>query len=241
MEIKQEDNAQKLSFRQRVIMFLKRTARLVLWLIIGYFTVIVVGVIPVNNDFEPMPDGEGVEIFLVSNPVHSDIVLPIRTETIDWSETFPPDSFTGDTRFATHISIGWGDKGFYIETPEWADLKLSTAANALFWNSDCGLHVSVNQGSYSKENSRSVRISEEQYSALVEFIQESLKRDEDGSAILINDAAYGHSDAFFEAHGNYHCLNTCNSWTGAAMRAAGIRTARLTPLPRTIFLYLPTQ
>jgi uncharacterized protein (TIGR02117 family) len=226
---------------RRIVRFLKRTARLLLWIVIAYFLVLVIGLIPVNNDFQQPPEGEGVDIFLVSNPVHSDIVLPIKTDTIDWSDTFPPDSFTGDTRFSTHIAIGWGDKGFYIETPEWSDLKLSTAVKALFWTSPCGLHVSVNQGSFSKENSRSVRISNDQYQALVDYILASLKRDETGAAILIDDASYGHSDAFFEAHGNYHCLNTCNSWTGAAMRAAGIRTARLTPMPRTIFLYLPEE
>jgi uncharacterized protein (TIGR02117 family) len=229
----------KVSVRQRFSRILKRTGWILIWIVVGYFAIVVVGLIPVNNDFQPPPEGEGVEIFLVSNPVHSDIVLPIRSETVDWYQTFPPESFAGDTRFATHIAIGWGDRGFYIETPEWSDLKLSTAARALFWNSDCALHVSVNRGAFSRENSRSVRISVEQYQALVDYVQATLKRDTDGSTIGIEDAAYGQFDAFFEAHGNYHCFNTCNSWIGAAMRAAGLRTARLTPLPRTVFLYLP--
>jgi hypothetical protein len=32
---------------------------------------------------------------------------------------------------------------------------------------------------------------------------------------------------------------TCNCWVGEAMRSAGIRTAWFTPLPKTVFLYLP--
>jgi hypothetical protein len=43
-----------------------------------------------------------------------------------------------------------------------------------------------------------------------------------GVAILIPHAAYGPADASFEAEGHYHCFNTCNCWTGAALRSAGI-------------------
>ena len=31
-----------------------------------------------------------------------------------------------------YVAIGWGDRGFYVDTPTWADLKLSTLCNALF-------------------------------------------------------------------------------------------------------------
>ncbi len=89
------------------------------------------------------------------------------------------------------------------------------------------------------EAARSVRISVAQYERLVAYINASFQQAEDGSKIHIRNAAYGSNDAFFEAHGSYHCFNTCNCWTGGAMRSSGIRTAWFTPLPKTVFLYLP--
>ena len=63
--------------------------------------------IPVNNDFEPMPDG--VEIFFTSSAIHADIVMPIET-AIDWRDHFPAECFVGDVRGATHVTVGLGDR-----------------------------------------------------------------------------------------------------------------------------------
>jgi uncharacterized protein (TIGR02117 family) len=99
------------------------------------------------------------------------------------------------------------------------------------------MHVSLTAEEYLPEDARSIKISAEQYEQLGEFLLQSFRR-HDQSLIPIPKTAYGTYDAFYEAHGTYHCFNTCNCWAGAAMRSAGIRTARFTPLPKTIFLYL---
>jgi hypothetical protein len=39
-----------------------------------------------------------------------------------------------------YLAFGWGDKGFYLNTPEWADLKVSTALNAAFGLSSSAIH-----------------------------------------------------------------------------------------------------
>ena len=202
-----------------------------------YVLIVLAGLIPVNNDFEPTPDG--VEILLISNPVHADLVLPIDTNTMNWRKHFPADCFSGDTSGATHVAFGWGDKGFFIETPTWADLRASTAARALFWPSDTCMHVRLTKAAMLSDGSRSVTISVAQYERLVEYINESFQQESDASKIQVGVAAYGPNDAFFEAHGTYHCINTCNCWIGGAMRSSGIRCGWLTPLPKTVFLYLP--
>jgi len=211
--------------------------RAVLFLIALYLVIVLIGLIPVNNDFKP--DSDGIEILFISNPVHADVVLPIDTNTIDWREHFPADCFSGNTSGATHVSIGWGDKGFFIETPTWADLRVSTAAKALLWPSDCCMHVSLTEAKILREGSRSVMISVAQYERLVEYIIAGFQHQADGSKTRIDNAAYGYNDAFFQAHGTYHCVNTCNCWVGRTMQSAGIRTAWFTPLPKTVFLYLP--
>lgn len=171
--------------------------------------------------------------------MHADLVLPIWTEEIDWSEEFPAEYFQQDVSAATHVAIGWGDKGFYLETPTWADLKVSTAANALLLPSETCLHVSMIRGELSGEGVRSVTITAEQYRALVTFITKAFQRDAEGRAVQITGFAYHTNDAFFEAHGSYNCINTCNAWIGRALKSSGVRTPWLTPLPKTVFLYLP--
>lgn len=210
---------------------------MLLYAILLYVAIVLIGLIPVNNGFEPTADG--IEILLVSSPIHADVVLPIETETFNWRELFPDDCFSGDTTGATHVAIGWGDKEFFIDTPTWADLRVSTTAKAILWPSDCCVHVSYTKAEFRREGSRSVKISVAQYARLVEHVQASLTQETDGSIVQIADFAYGSHDAFFEAHGLYHCFNTCNCWVGNAMRAAGIRTGWFTPLPKTMFLYLP--
>jgi len=46
-------------------------------------------------------------------------------------------------------------------------------------------------------------------------------------------------DVRCQARGSYHCLNTCNCWVGRALRSCGVRTGWFTPLPKTVFFYLP--
>jgi uncharacterized protein (TIGR02117 family) len=221
---------------QCVRLFL-RAARIAASVLTLYLVIVLLGLLPVNNDFEQAP--EGIEIFLVSSPIHADVVLPIETDTINWRERFPADCFSGDTSAATHVAVGWGDRGFFVETPTWADVRMSVVAQALFWPSDTCMHVSLTRADFLADDARSVRISVAQYEQLVEYITASFQRTADGSVIQLDDASYGPHDAFFRAEGTYHCLNTCNCWTGRAMQAAGIRTGWLTPLPKTVYLYLP--
>ena len=202
-----------------------------------FLALLLVGLLPVNNDFTPSPDG--VEIFILSTPIHSDVVLPIEAAEIDWRRYLPADCFAGDTGFATHVAIGWGEKNFYMETPTWADLRISTAAKALLWPSECCLHVAYRTTRHFGSNTRSVRISAEQYHRLVRYLRDSFRTDDSGHLLPIADAAYGKYDAFFEARGTYHAFYTCNSWLGDALQAAGVRTAWFTPLPGTPMLYLP--
>ena len=207
------------------------------WAIAFYFSVVLLGLLPVNNAFEPTADG--IEIFLISSAVHADIVVPVKTDVLDWRKFFPARAFAGDATAATLAAIGWGDRGFFIATPTWADLQLTTAAKALFWPTAACLHVSLIARDSLPADAKSVKISTAQYEQLTAYIRKSFRVDRAGSPLQIPNAAYGPRDAFFEARGKYSCLNTCNSWVGRAMQAAGLRAGWFTPLPKTMFLYLP--
>ncbi len=199
--------------------------------------IVAIGLIPVHSDFRPAD--EGVEVSVVSNAVHADLVLPIQNGVIDWREVFPESYFPGDTTDADLISIGWGDKGFFLYTKTWGDLKPSVAAKALLWPSDTCVHVNMKNSMHLSSSARSVRISIQQYQQLVDAIHDSLELDEKGQAVPIDNFHYNQRDTFCEAKGTYHCLNTCNSWVGRKLQAAGVKTPWLSPLPKTVYLYFP--
>jgi len=215
----------------------KRLLLLVLALIGGYLLIVLVGLIPVNNDFDPS-QGK-IDIRVISSAVHADFLLPISNQVIDWRTVFPADCFRGDTSKVTHLAIGWGDRGFFLETPTWADIKVSTTANAMLWPSKSCMHVVMAYSNYGADGARQLFLTEQQYTELVEFIQQSFRRNEAGEILQIPDFSYHSNDAFFEARGSYNCLNTCNTWTGRGLKKCGVRVPCLTPLPKSVFLYLP--
>ena len=215
---------------------LKRTIKGLSLVIALYFAIIVVGLLPANNGFRSAKNG--VTIYVVSNAVHADIIVPCRHDAIDWREELQGVTFSNDVSNATHVAFGWGDQGFYLETPTWQDLKYSTAAKALFMPSNACIHVSFVRPNY-YPNSKAVSISDAQYKRLVKHVTESLVRDRHETVRQLPDYSYSWNDAFLEAKGTYHLLNTCNSWAGCALRRAGVRCPWLSPLPGSPTMYFP--
>ena len=220
--------------RVRFTRWLKRFLKLTLLAALIYVAVLLVGLIPVNNDFESADDG--VTLYVVSNAVHADIIVPRKHAGVDWGEAFSFATFPGDVSSQTHVAIGWGDRGFFLETQTWDDLKLSVAAKALFLPSESCVHVSFTAPEY-YSNSKSETVSHEQYLSLVEFIKQTLAKQDDGQYCQIDGYAYSTNDAFFKADGQYHLLNTCNSWVGRGLKAAGVKVPWLSPMPGSPTMY----
>lgn len=177
-----------------------------------------------------------ISIYLKTNGVHTDLVLPVKTEHKDWSRTIPyTNTLTPDSAF-NYIAFGWGDKGFYLETPTWGDLKASTAFKATFGLSQSAMHATY----YNKlkEGKRCVKlvISREQYERLITYIEKSLQIDTTGTAMAIaTRVRYGTHDAFYEAKGNYNLFHTCNTWANDGLKACGQKACWWTPFDTGIF------
>lgn len=204
--------------------------------ILLYLAIVAIGLIPVNNNFESDPDG--IEVRFTSSFIHADIVLPITTDLMDWRQEFPPDYFAGDTSAAKWIGIGWGDREYFARIPTWHNSQILSALRALFWPSESCVQVYLTRTVIPQEEMRTVKLTPAQYQRVIQYIRNTLHRQADGTLQQIPNANRGGHDAFFEAHGLYSVLNTCNNWIGRAMQTAGIRTGWFTPLPKTIFLYL---
>jgi uncharacterized protein (TIGR02117 family) len=180
-------------------------------------------------------DGEpatkpAITIYLKSNGVHADLVLPIIAGNKNWSESILyKNTRSGDTTFNL-IGFGWGHKEFYLETPTWADLKASTALKASFGIGASAMHCTFYRNLKEGALCIPLVISNEQYQRLVNYIDKSLKTDSLGKPIVIpTEARYGTNDAFYEAYGRYSLFHTCNTWTNNALKAAGLKACWWTP------------
>jgi len=220
--------------RAKLFRWSKRLFKWMLFLILGYGTILLIGLIPVNSDFRPSPDG--IKVYIVSNSVHADIIIPKTTDVRDWGETFDKAHFIADVSDETHVAIGWGDRGFFLETKTWNDFRLATAAKALLLPSESCVHVSFVSPEYYPD-AVSVSISQDQFKDLVKFFDRAFKTDKNGNLIRIKGESYFKNDAFYEAHGRYHILNTCNSWVGRALKSAGVKVPMLSPMPNSPTLY----
>lgn len=167
-------------------------------------------------------DGD-VSIYVKTNGVHTDICLPVLSEIFDWKKMLPIADYSGEGGFE-YISIGWGDKGFFLDTPEWSDLTFSTAINAAFLPSGTAMHVTyLSNAPKVSEAVAKVFIDDLAHQKLIAFIQKSFKRSNNEVEIIPN-RGYWNNDNFYEAHGNYHLFNTCNAWTNLALQTIGVKT-----------------
>lgn len=163
-------------------------------------------------------DGEdAIEIGIASNGVHTDLILPISAAGIDW----PTRLGNWPTAPSGYLSFGWGDREFYLHTPHWSDLTLTTAIGALFGRNGAVLHIQTMVPSPTNDaRHRNIRLSPASYRALAESVSQSLTLDANGQPQRITGAGYGFNDVFFEAQGRYSPLTTCNEWTRKMLAAA---------------------
>lgn len=201
-----------------------------LYIILG----LLIPYIPVKAEKTDEP--KTIELYILTNGVHTDLVLPVRTKYIDWSEKLPFENTKGKQTDFNYISFGWGDKGFYLDTPTWADLKFSTAFKAAFWLSDSAMHCTYYKQMKVGGDCKKMLLTEQQYQNLVKFIDDRFDKDASGKYILIKtDAVYGNDDAFYDAKGSYNFTYTCNTWANNGLKSAGQKAALWTPTDFGIF------
>jgi len=170
---------------------------------------------------------KNITIYVMSNGVHTDLVFPIQNEFINWTTIFPYGNTLGKQTHFKYIAIGWGDKGFYLNTPEWKDLKVSTALVAATGIGETALHVTFYNNIQENDLTKKIVISENQYKDLIKYVENSIEWNTESSAQFIEtNAQYGNNDAFYEANGAYSIFFTCNSWTNDALKSAGIKASK---------------
>lgn len=170
------------------------------------------------------------ELFLLSNGVHTDIVVPANSDLINWTTLIPYQNTRGNDSSLSYLGMGWGDKGFYLETPTWAELKFSVAFKAATGLSNTAIHATYHRKPVPGDSCTRMMVTRQQYQYLVDYILASFQKKDDGKPILIpTNAVYGNDDAFYEAYGSYSMFHTCNTWVNNGLKKSGLRYCLWTP------------
>ncbi|VXC20015.1 Urease-associated protein [Flavobacterium sp. 9AF] len=222
---------------------LKKIFKILLKTILGFIAFLLVysvvifftSIISVNdNNLETQ---KKVPVYILSNGVHTDIVLPLKNEIKDWSTSISYLHTKAQDSTRNLLAFGWGDKGFYLDTPTWADLKTSTAIKAVTGMSSSAMHLTFYKELKENENCKKIFISENDYQQLIAYIENSFALDAGQKIQRIGTHSYGKHDVFYEAKGSYNLFYTCNTWANQALKSGNQKAALWTVLDKGIFYH----
>jgi len=186
-----------------------------------------------NKQAHSSPD---IAIYIKTNGAHTDVVVPVKTDRYDWSKEIKYANTIGKDSVMEYLSLGWGDRGFFLEIPDWSDLKFKIVFKAISGLGRTAMHATFYKSMSEDRDCRKIMISKQQYSDLVAFISKAFNKDADGHVILIpTNANYCRSDAFYEAKGSYHIFYTCNTWANEGLKVCGQKACLWTPFDFGIF------
>ena len=237
------DSVPSRSLPRQAALWSLRAAAFAAALILFYCGFLILGFVPINRGYTLPPEDDCVRIFVRSNDVHTDLVLPVVCDEpdIDWRRSFPLPDFWGNVESPKYVAVGWGNRDFYLNTPTWAQFRVGSACNALFLPSETVLHVEYLDETLPGQYMQPVLLTRSQYEQLAAFVESSIGETRaSGAAQLASDVSYGRRDRFYSAAGRYHCFNTCNQWTGRGLKRAGVPTGIWTPLKPQVLYWLPT-
>lgn len=207
---------------KRAAKIVKTIGLLILSFLLIYFGLgLLFSIIPVNRqDLKCVSDQT---LYASTNGVHVDLIIPVEQIDSSLAKMIHLDE---DVQY---VGFGWGDRKFYLETPEWSDLRISTVSRAFFVKSSSLVHVSYHAGRYKHWESMSV--CEAQLKGLNEALKEAFYKNESGQAVELVGQGYSNQDTFFEGKGKYSLFKTCNVWTNQKMKRAEIPAVYWTPFP----------
>lgn len=212
-----------------------------LLLVIGFLVIYLLlatgaAYIPVNKDQSEYKD-QNLSIYILTNGVHTDIVVPYFNEAYDWRTYLDSRLTPGKQTSAQWVSFGWGDKGFYLQTPEWKDLKASVAFNAAFGLSESAMHVTYYDKLITNDKCIEIKLNKEQYQRLCKYILNRFDMENNKLMLVKTDQNYGLNDVFYEAKGKYSLFYTCNTWANNVLKFANLKASLFTLWDKGIFYH----
>ena len=180
--------------------------------------------LPVNRDWTEAE--QGTTVYLRTNGVHIDLLMPAQAQGLDWRPLLPEHDFARPPPDPKWIAFGAGERRIYLETPRWRDLR-PRAALAGLTGGDRIMHVE--RVAEPGTELRAIRLRPEEYRRLWAGVRASFDLGATGRPRRIDHAGYWHHDAFYEGVGSANAITTCNQWVADRLRIAGVRTSAWSP------------
>lgn len=175
----------------------------------------------------------GVPVYLQSNGIHVDLVLPARAAGVDLRALAPPRHARDPAAARGWIGFGWGQRDFYLRTEEWSDLEPGVALRAVI-GGPALVHVEHRgRPRPGEEGIRALRLERDAYRRVAAYVAGSFARGPRGEPVPVAPG-YGDHDLFYEAKGRYSALNTSNQWTSDGLAVAGVTIGLWTPFAQGI-------
>lgn len=170
------------------------------------------------------------EVYITTNGVHLFLIVPRHYFSADFLTAVqaPED--------ARYLYLGWGEKTFYLNTPQWGDLTFPVAAKAMLWPSEGAMHVIYFW--QKRAQWRKVELCSAQKQRLVKFVQESFSGQK-GKYVRLPAKGFSEHDYFYPARGTYSLFNTSNTWVNQALKTAGQEAAWWTPFDFGVLWHVP--
>jgi uncharacterized protein (TIGR02117 family) len=149
-------------------MYLKKTLKVIARIILGFVVFIILylmSALLLSMLTIPKEQGESIDvaIYIITNGDHTDVVVPVKNQVANWArEVKYQNTINSDTSFK-YLALGWGDKGFFLNTPTWAQLKFSTAFKAAFALSTSAIHATYYKTMTESADCKKINISNAQY------------------------------------------------------------------------------
>jgi len=215
-------------------------------MLFSYFLLaFVLAVIPVKG--EQTSAQKHITVFLLQEGVHTDFVVPVNTPFEDWSHHFPyQNNRVCDTTFRW-LRIGLGDKAFFLTCPTWGDLTLKKALKAMTGLNGAAIHANYEyelpgndtfQFYHPGCNLAKLHLTPNQYQRLCGYIKNSI-RFNNGKTVLLQsaDSTTFDYDRYYDAHGTYSVVETCNTWINQGLQACGQPSCYWTAFGEGIFYH----
>lgn len=204
--------------------------------VVGLFVVTVaLGTLVPRPLFGPETDDapKSRRILVLSNPIHTDIAVPLDDAVLRTFGFLLDDGMPLDAPEVKYLVFGRGSREFYIATPTWDQLKPMPLLKGLTLDR-AAMHIDVaGPIPESHPEVNGFDVAEREFGAMLAFIRDSFYEDSAGP-LIIPGVGYGRFDKFYEADGTFTALLGCNTWTARALREAGITTGVWNPLPATL-------
>ncbi|MFW6275131.1 MAG: TIGR02117 family protein [bacterium] len=212
-----------------LIKVLKKIIVFIFFGIAGYLAVaVILSLLPTHP--ADLDCQKNYTIYVNTNGVHIDIIIPKNHLDKNLATQLQVLPSTG------YIAFGWGDKKFYLNTPDWSDLTFPVAFQALFLRSETAMHVTRYRNQY--RSWKPIKICSSQLDELNQYISSSFETDDKGNIIKIDVNGYGYNDYFYEAKGSFSLFTTCNIWVNKALKEIQIKTSVWSPFDFGILYHL---